>query len=97
MVLRICLGESPMSSVFHEFGVMEELQKPGGKLILLVLDGLGGLPMEAGGRTELEAAQTPNLDRLAAEGSTGLSIPIRMGIEPCSGPAHLSLFSYDPV
>lgn len=86
-----------MSSVFHEFGVMEELQKPGGKLILLVMDGLGGLPMEAGGKTELESAQTPNLDRLAAEGSTGLSIPIRMGIEPGSGPAHLSLFSYDPV
>ncbi|HPV08732.1 MAG TPA: hypothetical protein PLD57_16830, partial [Aggregatilineales bacterium] len=48
----------------------------GGKIILLVLDGLGGLPMEPGGPTELEAASTPNMDRLAQEGTTGMSIPI---------------------
>ncbi|RME50013.1 MAG: 2,3-bisphosphoglycerate-independent phosphoglycerate mutase, partial [Caldilineae bacterium] len=42
-------------------------------------------------------AQTPNLDRLATQGMTGLSVPIRPGVEPGSGPAHLSLFSYDPV
>ncbi|RLT45093.1 MAG: 2,3-bisphosphoglycerate-independent phosphoglycerate mutase [Chloroflexi bacterium] len=86
-----------MSSVFTEFDLMVELQQPGDKIVLLVMDGLGGLPMEAGGLTELESALTPNLDRLAAEGMTGLSIPIRPGIEPGSGPAHLSLFSYDPV
>lgn len=86
-----------MTSVFTEFGLMEELQHIGGKIVLLVMDGLGGLPMEPGGKTELESAHKPNLDRLAAEGSTGLSIPIRLGIEPGSGPAHLSLFSYDPV
>lgn len=86
-----------MASVFTEFDLMRELQQPGEKIVLLVMDGLGGLPMEAGGLTELESAATPNLDRLAAEGMTGLSVPIRLGIEPGSGPAHLSLFSYDPV
>ncbi len=67
------------------------------KIVLLVMDGLGGLPMAPNGLTELEAAYTPNLDRLAREGSSGRSIPVRPGIAPGSGPAHLSLFSYDPV
>ena len=84
-------------SVFTEFDLMRDLHQDGEKIVLLVLDGLGGLPMKEGGQTELEAANTPNLNRLAAQGSTGLSIPIRPGIEPGSGPAHLSLFSYDPV
>jgi len=69
----------------------------GGKIILLVLDGLGGLPMEPGGPTELEAASTPNMDRLAQEGTTGMSIPIARGVEPGSGPGHLALFGYDPL
>jgi 2,3-bisphosphoglycerate-independent phosphoglycerate mutase len=84
-------------SPFTEFELIKELQQKGGKIVLLVLDGLGGLPMTPGGKTELESAHKPNLDRLAAEGSTGLSTPIRPGVEPGSGPAHLSLFSYDPV
>lgn len=80
------------------FDLMRQLATDrGGKIILLVMDGLGGLPLMADGPTELEAATTPNLDRLAREGSTGLSIPIARGIEPGSGPAHLSLFGYDPL
>lgn len=69
----------------------------GGKIILLVMDGLGGLPMTQDGPTELEAAYTPNLDRLAREGSVGLSIPVVRGVAPGSGPAHLALFGYDPL
>ncbi len=67
------------------------------KIILLILDGLGGLPMEAGGETALEAASTPNLDRLAQEGTTGQTVPISLGVTPGSGPAHLALFGYDPL
>ena len=57
------------------------------KIVLLVFDGLGGLPPEANGLTELEAAFTPNLDKLASEGTLGQTIPIRRGITPGSGPA----------
>jgi len=67
------------------------------KIVLLVADGLGGLPTEPGGRTELETANTPNLDQAAREGVCGLSIPVLPGIAPGSGPGHLALFGYDPL
>jgi len=67
------------------------------KIVLLVADGLGGLPMERGGRTELETARTPNMDALAKDGTLGLSTPVLPGIAPGSGPGHLGLFGYDPL
>lgn len=71
---------------------------PGGEpILLLVLDGVGGLPRESGGPTELEAARTPNLDALAASGGLGLHWPVGPAVTPGSGPGHLSLFGYDPL
>ena len=68
----------------------------GSRILLVVIDGLGGMADTEHG-TELEEATTPNLDRLAGEGVTGLLEPVGPGITPGSGPGHLALFGYDPM
>src|SRR5208282_2556288 len=71
--------------------------KSGKKIVLLVMDGVGGLPRQARGKTELETARTPNLDALAATAECGVHLPIGFGITPGSAPGHLALFGYDPL
>ncbi|HMO34965.1 MAG TPA: 2,3-bisphosphoglycerate-independent phosphoglycerate mutase, partial [Gemmatales bacterium] len=67
------------------------------KILLVVADGLGGLPAKPGGKTELETANTPHLDTAARDGVCGLRVPVLPGITPGSGPGHLGLFGYDPL
>lgn len=78
--------------------LLQDLVEPTpGKIVLFVMDGLGGLPHPDTGRSELETAHLPNLDALATRGICGLIDPVSPGITPGSGPAHLALFGYDPV
>lgn len=77
--------------------LLRELAVPNDtKILLLVIDGLGGLPNETG-RSELESAHIPHLDRLAQESMCGLTIPVAPGVTPGSGPGHLALFGFDPI
>jgi len=74
--------------MMNQLQLMQDLSiKNTTKIVLLVMDGLGGAPMEPGGPTELEAARTPNLDALAARSACGLSTAIVPGVTPGSGPA----------
>ena len=67
------------------------------KMVLLVIDGLGGLPHPETGKTELESATSPNLNRIAKDSICGLIDPVSPGITPGSAPGHLAIFGYDPL
>jgi len=72
------------------------VQSADSKILLVVMDGLGGYADENNG-TELEEAATPHLDELARAGASGMFDPVGPGITPGSGPGHLGLFGYDPT
>jgi 2,3-bisphosphoglycerate-independent phosphoglycerate mutase len=67
------------------------------KIVVLVIDGVGGLPHPETGKTELESARRPNLNHIARESLCGLIDPISPGITPGSAPGHLAIFGYDPI
>lgn len=77
--------------------VWEELVRDGGRIVYLVLDGAGGLRDRTTGKTALEMARTPNLDRIMRYSACGLLELVGPGITPGSGPGHLALFGYDPL
>ncbi|AWV88775.1 2,3-bisphosphoglycerate-independent phosphoglycerate mutase [Bradymonas sediminis] len=77
--------------------IQKQAKSANTKMVMLVLDGLGGLPSGPNGQTELEAAHTPNLDALVRDGIAGLHLPVGAGITPGSGPGHLGLFGFDPT
>ena len=86
-----------MTLLIPNLELVKTITKPSpDKIVLLIIDGLGGLPHPQTGRTELETADTPNLDQLATEAICGVIDPVSPGITPGSAPGHLALFGYDP-
>ena len=77
--------------------IHDSLASTPSKIVLLVADGLGGLPHPDTRKSELETAHIPNLDALAQRSACGLTTPVEVGIAPGSGPGHLALFGYNPL
>jgi len=91
-------AKPPLALIDIGLKIMKQIAHPSpSKIMLVVIDGLGGLPDPASGKTELETAHTPNLDKLAAKGICGLIDLVSPGITPGSSPGHLALFGYDPI
>lgn len=82
--------------MFDEF-LRGQIVEANSKIVMLIMDGLGGLPREEGGKTELETACKPNMDALAAKSALGMTIPAGPGITVGSGPGHLSIFGFNPL
>src|SRR6478736_4819623 len=81
-----------------DLNLIQSLTSPGkSKILLCVVDGLGGLPHPETKRSELETAAIPNLNHLAEDAECGLTVPVEYGVSPGSGPGHLALFGYDPL
>ena len=78
-------------------GIGDICRSTDSKIVMLVVDGLGGLPHPDTGKSELETADLPNFDMLARRSAAGLTTPVAPGITPGSGPGHTALFGYDPV
>ncbi|MRR10959.1 cofactor-independent phosphoglycerate mutase, partial [bacterium] len=65
---------------------------------MIILDGAAGWPLpELGGRTSLQAADTPHLDMMARGGTVGMAFTVPEGMEPSSSAACTSILGYDPV
>ena len=92
------MPSSKITNTMIEFEQMRKISRTSpSKIVLLIIDGVGGLPHAKTGKTELESARKPNLNRIARESLCGLIDPVGPGITPGSAPGHLAIFGYDPV
>ncbi len=92
------MPQSKITNIMIEFEHIKKLSRTSpSKIVLLIMDGLGGLPHTKTGKTELESAKKPNLNRIARDSLCGLTDPVSPGITPGSAPGHLAIFGYDPV
>jgi 2,3-bisphosphoglycerate-independent phosphoglycerate mutase len=67
------------------------------KYVIIVPDGAADNPLECfGGKTVIEAAETPNMDRVASDGRQGVVLTVPPGLTPGSDVAMMSLLGYDP-
>ena len=96
--MNLAKPPSKIATTMIGFEHMKKLSRTSpSKIVLLVLDGLGGLPHIETGKTELDSARKPNLNRIAKDSLCGLIDPVSPGITPGSAPGHLAIFGYDPV